>query len=131
MIETNLRFSIDEVRATKNKTERLVDTLEPIFNMQKFYIAKKVVEDNNIIFDELGHEHSLFYQLANLIKGKDLEHDDATDSLEMAIQPLKDVIKQSPKKTYEKHLERERAWKHQENIKDVYPPKKISFRESY
>jgi hypothetical protein len=131
MIETNLRFSIDEVRATKNKNERLIDTLEPIFNMQKFYVAKKVVEDNNRIFDELGHEHSLFYQLANLIKGKDLEHDDAIDSLEMAIQPLKDVIKQSPKKTYERMLERERAWKHQENIKDIYPPKKVSFRESY
>jgi hypothetical protein len=73
----------------------------------------------------------LFYQIANLIKDKDLEHDDAIDSLEMAIQPLKDVIKQSPKQTYEKMLERERAWRHQENIKDIYPPKKISFRESY
>jgi hypothetical protein len=99
--------------------------------MQKFYIAKKVVDDNNKIFDELGHEHSLFYQISHLIKGKDLVHDDAIDSLEMAIHPLKDVIKQSPRQTYEKYLERERALRHQENIQDVYPRKKISFRESY
>ena len=131
MIETNLRFGLEEIRATKNKTERLIDTLEPIFNMQKFYIAKKVIDDSNRIFDEVGHEHSLVYQMSNLIKDKVLEHDDSIDALEMAIQPLKHAIQQSPKKTYEKHLEKERALLHQENIKDIYPPKPLSFGGSY
>lgn len=78
--------SIVEVRSTKQKELRIIETLEPILNQHKLVVDRKVVEDDLLVSDPA---YSLFYQMTRITKERGaLSHDDRLDALAMAIAHL-------------------------------------------
>lgn len=79
--------SIEEVRNSKQKELRIIDTLEPVFNQHRIIVDRKVVEQDYQDTQELvgkcenGCTYSLFYQLTHITKDRGaLVHDDRADS---------------------------------------------------
>ena len=80
--------STEEIRSSKQKELRIIDTLEPIFNQHRFIIDRKVIEKDYQDTQELigvlenGFAYSLFYQLTHITKDRgSLVHDDRADAL--------------------------------------------------
>lgn len=81
------KAGIEEIRNTKQKERRIIDTLEPIMNRHK------LVVDKNVIIRDISQNvksperlnYSLFYQMTRLTKERGaLRHDDKIDVLAMA-----------------------------------------------
>lgn len=86
--------SVEEVRHSKQKEMRMVDTLEPILNQHRLIVDTKVVSkdyESSISYStSVGGDHaekfSLFYQLSRLTRDRGaLLHDDRLDALSMAV----------------------------------------------
>ena len=78
--------SIQEVKNTKQKETRIIDTLEPVMMRHKLIVAESVIKDDYIIYENKGQNSSLIYQLTRLSRDKgSLSHDDRLDSLTMAV----------------------------------------------
>lgn len=78
--------SIQEVKNTKQKEARIIDTLEPVMMRHKMIVAESVIKDDYIIYENKGQNYSLIYQLTRLSRDKgSLSHDDRLDSLTMAV----------------------------------------------
>ena len=93
--------TVEEVRHSKQKERRIIDTLEPVMNSHKLIIDKSIIErdfkgdtsfatDNqevtrgNLVGD--GTLYQLFYQMSRLTFDKGaLRHDDRLDALAIAV----------------------------------------------
>jgi hypothetical protein len=97
MGEVGYRLPIEGIRNYKNKTERIIDTLEPLYNQGRIILHKRVIEQSNRIAKEYGVEHAFCFQMSHLIKdGEQLEHDDCIDSLELGLSQIIGVAKSDP-----------------------------------
>ena len=77
--------SITEVRNTKQKELRMIDTLEPVMMQHRLIVNRSVVEDDYRVY-ERNQSYSLFYQLTRLCRDKNaLAHDDRLDAVCMAV----------------------------------------------
>ena len=79
----------EEVRHSKQKEARIVDTLEPIMNQHRFVIVPKVIHsDYNSVQHhppEKAQRYMLQYQMSRITRDKGaLAHDDRLDVLAMA-----------------------------------------------
>ena len=80
----------EEVRHSKQKELRIIDTLEPVMNQHKLIIDPKVIQDD---FDSVQHhptekaqKYMLTYQLTRVTKERgSLAHDDRLDALAMGV----------------------------------------------
>jgi hypothetical protein len=83
--------SVEEVRHTKQKELRIIDTLEPVLNQHRLMV------DTNVVLQDLAStesypsetrsQYQLFFQLTRITKEKNsLRHDDRLDALAMAVQ---------------------------------------------
>ena len=80
----------EEVRHSKQKELRIIDTLEPVMNQHKLIIDPKVVQQD---FDSVQHhptekaqKYMLTYQLTRVTKERgSLAHDDRLDALAMGV----------------------------------------------
>lgn len=79
--------SIEEVRNSKQKELRIIDTLEPLFNQHRIVVDRKVIErdfadtQERCASLENGGSYSLFYQLTHITKDRgSLVHDDRADA---------------------------------------------------
>ncbi len=79
--------TIEEVRSSKQKELRIIDTLEPLFNQHRIIVDRKVIERDYQETQELigtlenGFAYSLFYQLTHITKDRgSLVHDDRADA---------------------------------------------------
>jgi hypothetical protein len=79
------RVNVEEVKNLAGKTDRMIDTLEPLFNQHRVIFDRHVIEDSNRISNLYGVEHSLAYQLSRLVRDEPLAHDDCLDSLELGL----------------------------------------------
>jgi hypothetical protein len=72
--------TIEEVRSSKQKEHRIIDTLEPLMNQHRLIVSTEVVEkDYNAPL-----VYQLFYQMTHLTRDKgSLGHDDRLDALAM------------------------------------------------
>ena len=98
MKDIHIHIGITGIQNNKNKVLRIIDTLEPIFNQHRIIFNEEVIYNSNRIALEFGEEYSFIHQLANIVKDKDLEHDDMIDSFEMAITALLKTIDVHPNK---------------------------------
>jgi len=74
--------SIEEVRHSKQKELRIIDTLEPVMNQHRLVISQELVKED--FRDEVDHQ--LFKQMTRITKDKgSLRHDDALDALSIAV----------------------------------------------
>lgn len=82
--------STEEVRHSKQKELRIIDTLEPVMNQHKLIIDPKVIQKD---FDSVQHHppekaqrYMLTYQLTRVTKTRGaLAHDDRLDALAMGV----------------------------------------------
>lgn len=82
--------SLEEVRHSTQKEQRMADTLEPIMNRHRLVIDPAIIEkDYKSIqrYDsEVRRSKSLIYQMSRLTRDKGcLRHDDRLDALAMAV----------------------------------------------
>jgi len=84
------KCSIEEVKHSRQKEMRIIDTLEPVMNQHRLVIDKKVVEwDYHSTKDlppEQALKYQLFYQMSRITRDRgSLAHDDRLDCLSMAV----------------------------------------------
>jgi hypothetical protein len=80
----------EEVRHSKQKELRIIDTLEPVMNQHKLIIDPKVIQQD---FDSVQHHppekaqrYMLTYQMTRITKDRgSLAHDDRLDALAMGV----------------------------------------------
>ena len=83
--------SIEEVRHSKQKEARIIDTLEPVMNQHKLVIDPKVIQKDYESVQDLPPEkamkYMLAYQMTRVTRDRGaLAHDDRLDVLAMAVQ---------------------------------------------
>ncbi len=83
--------TIEEVRHSKQKEQRIIDTLEPVMNQHKLIIDPRVIQkDYDSVQDlppEKAMKYMLAYQMTRITRDKGaLSHDDRLDVLAMAVQ---------------------------------------------
>lgn len=83
--------TIEEVRHSKQKEQRIIDTLEPVMNQHKLVIDPRVIQkDYDSVQDlppEKAMKYMLAYQMTRITRDKGaLSHDDRLDVLAMAVQ---------------------------------------------
>lgn len=82
---------IEEVKHSRQKEARIIDTLEPVMNQHKLVIDKNLILwDYNLSTKNLPPEtalkYQLMYQMSRITRDKgSLAHDDRLDSLAMAV----------------------------------------------
>ena len=82
--------TMEEVRHSKQKELRIIDTLEPVMNQHKLVIDPKVIQKD---FDSVQHHppekaqrYMLTYQMSRITKQRGaLAHDDRLDALAMGV----------------------------------------------
>ena len=82
--------TIEEVRSTKQKELRIIDTLEPVMNQHRLIIDRKVIEEDVQSIqkypEERASQYLLGYQLTRITKERGaLTHDDRLDALAGAV----------------------------------------------
>jgi len=85
----NYPVTLEEVRHSKQKELRIIDTLEPVMNQHRLVIDREVIQkDYDSIQkypNDVAQRYSLFYQLTRITKDRGaLAHDDRLDALAMA-----------------------------------------------
>ena len=81
--------TLEEVRHSKQKELRIIDTLEPVMNQHRLVIDREVIQkDYDSIQkypNDIAQRYSLFYQMTRITKDRGaLAHDDRLDALAMA-----------------------------------------------
>jgi hypothetical protein len=84
------QVNIEEVRNSKQKEARIIDTLEPVMNQHRLIVDRSVVEDDFKSTQDRPPEqqlqYQLFYQLTRITRERGaLVHDDRLDALAMAV----------------------------------------------
>ena len=77
--------AIKEVKNTKQKELRIIDTLEPVLMRHKLIVNKSVIEQDYRRF-ETNQAYSFIYQLTRICRDKNaIAHDDRLDAVTMAV----------------------------------------------
>ena len=77
--------SISEVKHSKQKELRIIDTLEPVMMRHKLIVATSVIQEDYKVYERDPHR-SLIYQMTRLSREKGaLAHDDRLDAVTMAV----------------------------------------------
>lgn len=76
---------ITEVKNTKQKELRIIDTLEPVLMRHKLVVNRSVIENDYRRY-ESNQAYSLIYQMTRVSKDKNaIAHDDRLDAVTMAV----------------------------------------------
>lgn len=77
--------AITEVKNTKQKELRIIDTLEPVLMRHKLIVNRPVIEDDYRRY-ESNQAYSFIYQMTRMCKDKNaIAHDDRLDAVTMAV----------------------------------------------
>lgn len=77
--------AITEVKNTKQKELRIIDTLEPVLMRHKLIVNRSVIEDDYRRYEE-GQAYSFIYQLTRMCRDRNaIAHDDRLDAVTMAV----------------------------------------------
>ena len=82
--------TVEEVRHSTQKEQRIIDTLEPVMNQHRLVVDRAVVEWDFRSTQDLPPDHQLpyqlFYQMTRITKERGaLVHDDRLDALAIAV----------------------------------------------
>ena len=77
--------TISEIKNTKQKELRIIDTLEPVLMRHKLIVNQSVIEQDYKVY-ESRQAYSLIYQMTRICRDKNaIAHDDRLDALTMAV----------------------------------------------
>lgn len=81
---------IEEVKHSKQKEARIIDTLEPVMSQHKLIVDRNVIvwdyESTKNLPPEKALKYQLFYQMSRITRDRGaLAHDDRLDCLAMAV----------------------------------------------
>lgn len=90
VLRSTYPVAIEEVRHSKQKERRIIDTLEPVMNQHKLVIDPRVIRDDwESTRDMPGDSavtYQLFHQMTRITKDRgSLRHDDRLDAVSMAV----------------------------------------------
>ena len=114
----NCRTEIDEVRHSKQKEKRIIQTLEPLINTHKLIVDRNVIKKDYQDSSKLGNDYSLIYQFTRIHDEKGaLVHDDRLDALSIGVDFYNELMVKDNAKV-QRQLEEERIedsikWMHQ------------------
>lgn len=97
--------SIEDVRHSKQKELRIIDTLEPVMNQHRLIVDRGLVErDIKKYLSDVEHQpYSLFYQMSHITKDRgSLLHDDALDVVAMVVAQWMRVLVVDPNEALER-----------------------------
>ena len=82
--------TMEEVRHSKQKEARIIDTLEPVMGQHKLVVNTQVVRDDHRVDSTISMErrkqYQLFYQMTRITRERGaLIHDDRLDALAIAV----------------------------------------------
>jgi hypothetical protein len=87
--------AIEEVRSSKQKELRIIDTLEPLLNQHRLVFDKGLLlrDIKEAITDQPKLAYSLVYQLTHITKDRGcLRHDDRLDALAIAAAAITEIV---------------------------------------
>jgi hypothetical protein len=87
--------TIEEVRSSKQKELRLIDTIEPLLNQHRLVFSKQLLlkDVKEALADPTKMQYSLVYQLTHLTKDRGcLRHDDRLDALAIALAAIVETV---------------------------------------
>jgi hypothetical protein len=87
--------SIEEVRSSKQKELRIIDTIEPLLNQHRLVFSKSLLlkDVKEALSDPTKMQYSLLYQLTHLTKDRGcLRHDDRLDALAIALAAIVETV---------------------------------------
>jgi hypothetical protein len=82
--------SVEEVKHSKQKELRIIDTIEPVLNQHRLIVDQKVIErdykSNTHLPQDQALRYQLFYQMSRITKDRGaLAQDDRLDALAIAV----------------------------------------------
>ena len=76
---------VEEIKNSKQKELRIIDTLEPVLMRHKLIVNKSVIMDDYKVYEK-NQQYSLIYQMTRISRERGaLAHDDRLDALTMAV----------------------------------------------
>ena len=95
--QTKQRILIDEVRANVRKEDRIIDSLEPVFNQHRLIVNRDVIDwdykSNPDTAPEQRLLYMLFYQMSRMCRMKyAVKHDDRLDCLAQGVKYFTDAL---------------------------------------
>ncbi len=87
--------SIEEVRSSKQKELRIIDTMEPLMNQHKLIIDKNLLVDDieGSLKDPQALSYGLVYQLTHITRTRGcLRHDDRLDALAIVLAAIVEMV---------------------------------------
>lgn len=76
----------EEVRHSRQKEARIIDTLEPVLNQHRLIVDSEVIKNDYLLSNQDSAERCLMYQLTRLTRDKgSLACDDRLDALSIAV----------------------------------------------
>ena len=95
--QTKQNIFIEETRANVRKEDRIIDSLEPVFNQHRLVVNRSVIEwdyaSNKDEAPELRLMYMLFYQMSRMCREKGaVKHDDRLDCLAQGVQYYTDAL---------------------------------------
>ena len=100
LLEAEYNCETEDVRASKQKELRVIDTLEPLMNQHRI-----IIDRSALIKDfEKSSAYSFTYQLTHITKTKNsLQHDDIIDAVELAVSSMNDYVAVGEQTTIQQH----------------------------
>ena len=104
LIQTKQNIDIEEVRANVRKEDRIIDSLEPVFNQHRLVINRSVVDQDFKSNPDAPPEerllYMLFYQMSRMCREKGaVKHDDRLDALAQGVKYFTDAMAISAQET--------------------------------
>ena len=87
--------TIEEVRSSKQKELRIIDTLEPLLNQHRLVFDKSLVMNDvkEALTDGVRLPYSFIYQLTHITKQRgSLAHDDRLDALSIGLAAIVELV---------------------------------------
>ena len=117
---TKTNINIEETRANVRKEDRIIDSLEPVFNQHRLVIDPKVIEwdyaSNANEATENRFQYMLAYQISRMCKERGaVRHDDRIDSLAQGVKWFTDALaisaqQQIKDRRHEEWIDHLEAW---------------------
>ena len=111
--QTKQTIDVEEVRANVRKEDRIIDSLEPVFNQHRLIVDRSVVDwDYKSNPDQPPEErllYMLFYQMSRMCREKGaVKHDDRLDCLAQGVKYFTDAMAISAYETVK--LRKQEEW---------------------
>ena len=117
---TKTNINIEETRANVRKEDRIIDSLEPVFNQHRLVVDPKVIEwdyaSNANEAVENRFQYMLGYQISRMCREKGaVRHDDRIDSLAQGVKWFTDALaisaqQQIKDRRHEEWIDHLEAW---------------------